>query len=73
MEEELDSIAVDEISNADKLLEQRIREKEQKQRRLELERKRLKEGNERMMIARDREQERYAKVCVEVGISFIVS
>lgn len=59
LEAELGSITVDEPPTLNKsMVEQRIRDKEHAQHVLELERKRLNEENERMMIAMDREQKR---------------
>lgn len=63
LEAELGSITVDETPTLNKsMVEQRIRDKEHEQHVLELERKRLNEENERMMIAMDREQKRSMKV-----------
>lgn len=55
LDDELDD---EEIRKIDELAAQRIRAKELESQRLELERRRKNEENERMMLARDREQKR---------------
>lgn len=63
MDEDLSSITVDEIPNYVSY-EQRMREKEREQQMLGLARRRLNEENERLMVARERDQKRTLQVNV---------